>query len=188
MSHLPLVVAGPLRRTAVNSVAAGGLRLAVLVWLVLSQFPLPVLHSHETLRDSVLTAHLARHHQIDAAVAAQHTVDCNAAVFEVYECQELHWHLFLPSDFLARGTDEMNGPHSASFSPLGIWGEDGDSVVDHDSAIVWSLLHAYALNRWVVVGNPDVAVPPSPDSLPSHSFTQTYLDVPLCTLVCVMRT
>jgi len=183
MSHRALPAAGPLHRAAVKSVAARGLRLAVLVWLVLSQFPMPVVHSHETLRDSSLTSHLARHHQICAPMSSPDSPSLINCV-----TQDLHWHLFLPCDFLARCADEMNGPHSASFSPLGLWGDDGDSVVDLDSASVWSSLHADAMRYWIAVSNPEVAVPPPSETLPCHSFTQTYLNVPLCTLVCVMRT
>ncbi|WP_372722104.1 hypothetical protein [Novipirellula sp.] len=183
MSHLALPAAGPLHHVAVKSVAVRGLRLAVLVWLVLSQFPMPVVHSHETLRDSSLISHLARHHQISDPISPLDSPSLSDRA-----SQDLHWHLFLPSDFLARCADEMNGPHSASFSPLGLWGDDGDSVVDLDSASVWSSLHADAMSHWVAVRNPGVVVPPASETLPSHSFTQTYLNVPLCTLVCVMRT
>ncbi len=183
MSHLTLPAVGPLRCAAVNSVAARGLRLAVLVWLVLSQFPMPVVHSHETLRDSSLTSHLARHHQNCDPMSVQDSPSLSDRM-----SQDLHWHLFLPCDCLARCTDEMDGPHSSSFSPLGLWGDDGDSVVDLDSASVWSSLHADSMNHWVAVCNYDVAMSPQSETLPSHSFTQTYLNVPLCTLVCVLRT
>ncbi|WP_345682181.1 hypothetical protein [Novipirellula caenicola] len=166
-----------------NSAAVRGLRLAVLGWMVLSQFPMPVVHSHNTLRDSSLTLHLARHHQNSVPLQRPSSPSlCDRM------CQDLHWHLFLPCDFLARCSDEMNGPHSGSFSPMGLWGDDGDSTVDGDSADEWSSLHSDALSHWVAVCNSEVAIPPQGETLPSHSFTQTYLGVPLCTLVCVLRT
>ncbi|TWU24026.1 hypothetical protein Pla52o_19490 [Novipirellula galeiformis] len=188
MAHLPAPVDVRSSRLTLHcvagrrSISSRCLRIAALVWLLLAQFPLPVAHSHEAMGGNSLNTHLARHHQVG---------DCVRDVRLLSEGEQnggVHWHWFMPCDFPVPTEDSSDLPHSAAFSPLGIWGNQGDSTLEDDVACLWDVLHLDARNCWFALEFPVCIAPSLSDSMPRHSFTQTYLDVPLCTLVCVSRT
>ena len=143
--------------------------LWVLVWICLSQFPIPVAHSHDDIAhgDSCLASHIESKHSTG-------TDETNC----------LHWHLMMPWE-TGDHEDEKAPTHHPS--PLGLWGAEGNVLLQCQTLIDRPLL---ALDSFV----PDCCHTPAQatgvrwrtSALPaSVNFTQTYRGVPLRTLICV---
>jgi hypothetical protein len=141
--------------------------VGVFVWICLSQFPIPVAHSHQAIAvdDVRLASHIdLKHH------AGNEEID------------HLHWHLLMPWEIAGEGDEDERSHHS----PLGLWGAEGSSLPHSETAV-----DAPTVPRlWTVYTFDDRSCPryPSPQARligTPASFLQTYAGVPLCTLVCV---
>lgn len=143
--------------------------LWVLVWICLSQFPLPVAHAHADFaaNDSQLASHIESKHP-----SGEDDTSC------------LHWHLVMPWE-TGEHEDEDKPTHHPS--PLGLWGAEGN-VLPHSQSITVPPLTTL---EWVAFDSRDTWAQnlglPGGERVPAKAanFTQTYLGVPLCTLVCV---
>jgi hypothetical protein len=143
--------------------------LWVLVWICLSQFPIPLAHAHADIApdDSRLASHIESKHSNGHDLT-----------------ESLHWHLVMPWE---TGDEEGEETPTHHPSPLGLWGAQGNVLPQAETITDFPLI---ALD-WVAFDSGDPAMQATGsrwDTSPrpaSMNFTQTYLGVPLCTLVCV---
>lgn len=143
--------------------------ICVLVWICLSQFPLPVAHAHasDAHHDSELASHIQRKHS-----AGHDDSFC------------LHWHLIMPWE-AGDAEDEDTPTHHPS--PLGLWGAEGNvlpqsaTIADFPPVTLeWIVCDSGDISRQSAASCWDTSALPA-----SVNFTQTYLGVSLCALVCV---
>lgn len=180
-------------------------RLACLVWLVVCQFPLPVVHSHESLVSLdplALRSHLQCHHadQVDCAQCDEH---------------ELHWHWLLPSELTWHSNGGENARLPMGNGLMGVWSGGlqsalqsshvhdlgSDTTGAHNEASVGTvprdviadeLLHltspslpAQYLNIELRLGLRDSKCIADDGSIRARSFAQSYLGISLADLVSV---
>ncbi len=135
----------------------------------MSQFPIPFAHAHEDVapENSRLASHIESKH-------------CNG--HDETAC--LHWHLVMPWETGDQEAEETPTHHP---SPLGLWGAEGNVLPQSETITARPLI----AQEWVICDSGDTSTQATgsrrdasarPASL---NFTQTYLGVPLCTLVCV---
>ena len=143
--------------------------LWVLVWICLSQFPIPVAHSHDDIArdDSRLASHIRSKH-----ATGNDETTC------------LHWHLVMPWE---TGDQQDEDPPTHHPSPLGLWGAEGNvllpsqPIADHPLIALESFVPDCGDSSTQATGvRCGTSAHPA-----SVNFMQTYLGVPLRTLVCV---
>jgi hypothetical protein len=141
----------------------------VLVWICLSQFPIPLAHAHAAVApdDSRLASH----------IESKHTTGHD-------ETACLHWHLVMPWETGDQEDEETPTHHP---SPLGLWGAEGNvlpqsqTITDHPLiTLEWVACDSGETSTSLTGSRWGTSACPA-----SVNFTQTYLGVPLCTLVCV---
>ena len=152
----------------------------VLVWIFMSQLPLPIAHSHATAAsgDLELAAHLVTHH------AGYQDSSCQDAGCD--QTEHLHWHLVFPW----QGGDDSSDEHHQS-SPLGIWGSNQSCIASGNAG---------SAPREIETDIPTVMsfgqIIPSGDliarafyqsSSGSAEFLATYAGVRPCALLCIAR-
>ncbi len=148
-----------------------GLRFCVLVWVLLSQFPLPLVHAHadDEPDSSRLIVHLREHHTGQLHHVAPHG---------------LHWHLIVPWDS-TEGGDQAR----AESSPLGLWGAKVPAIPQVQAGLVCSWeaasVSAIASDAISLMALPVVATR-GIDAYPC-GFIQTYAGVPWCALLGVAQ-
>ncbi len=148
------------------------LRLCVFIWVVFSQFPIPLVHAHgfDVLAQPWLTEHL-RH---DHGSAINDGVDD-------HQSAPLHWHLLLPWD----NPTEEQSDDAPNSSPLGMWGADGFATLDRSQSEFTGrslgLIQVAICDRSVIA----LARPHRPAAANSctTAFWQSFIGVPVCALL-----
>ncbi len=169
-------------------------RCFALAWLLVCQFPIPIAHSHEQLAHqdpSGLVAHLKTHHDRTC-----HLAECDA------KCDDdVHWHLVLPWDAAGVSKSEQTPtgfPINAGFPVnagcvLGLWGgvqldlaglpPDCELRSNLNACLCWALIAPNVLVEVLPSAGPQAQLY---GGLPhAHAFTQSYMGVSLCELICV---
>lgn len=137
----------------------------ILLWVCLSQFPIPVMHSH---------ADAAEDHRLGAHLDLKHACD-------EWDTECLHWHLLMPWDVAGDGEEESRQPAS---SPLGVWGAEGTVMIQ--SALVDDGIPVSLDVPFDVVSECSHALRVRP-YVPAGNFLKTYSGVPVCALLCVSQ-
>lgn len=158
-------------------------RLLLLLWMIACQFPLPVVHSHETLRSTHASFrhHLRIHH-------SNHEI----------QPLGLHLHWMMPGELTAdaslacNGTDAGHCPlhRNAESTPgvIGWWtASDMATSVSDDSVPDTFIVHSIAplqldgivTEHYLPTRISDVRTP--------QSFAASFLSVPACALLCTSQ-
>jgi hypothetical protein len=155
------------RRSIARGGPRPGLRYLVLIWILLSQFPLPLVHAHTSnvsARASLLE-HLSHYH----AHPPHHLAHLG-----------LHWHLISPWD-----TADTHHPSGSESSALGLWGAKVPAIPQAQASLRDCLDHVgFCESVWqpLVPCCSQHAMDPRIQSCPSD-FLQTFSGVPWCALV-----
>jgi hypothetical protein len=181
------------------------LRCWCLAWLIFCQFPVPIVHSHDSLAvldPAVLRCHLQYHHADLCVLAPGDCKQCGGT--------DLHWHWLLPSELTWRSVDGEPAPLPVP-NCLGVWGgvdstheqfspthdiaadvvggSGGLQLPGQEFGSSWNELSAALPPLWLSVellwqqlaGLATSEV----DDAPCTSFAQSYRGVSVTDLVCV---
>lgn len=148
------------------------IRFCVVLWVVCSQFPIPLAHVHgfDATGESWLVDHLRQHHDEKLVTGDDHD-----------ETALLHWHLLLPWD--KDGHDDFDEVPSSS--PLGMWGADGFATVDRpdcdDDVMTLEFVKLTSMDVWKLAFA-SARIEMKSDTYHS-GFVQTYGEIPLFVLL-----
>ena len=144
-----------------------GVRCCVSVWLVLCQFPLPVVHAHpaDAVDQLSLASHLDRHHRADP-----------------HDTEQWHWHLMMPWELGPEQNGEDSG--SSNLAPSRIWAPRDELTAQLGHTFEW--YPECAISRFVArLATVIHAVDSDAHLDRPPGFLSTYDGVSLVALVCV---
>ncbi len=151
-----------------------------LIWLILAQFPVPCVHSHDDLANDNPVAYerhlrLFHHDGLNQLAGWQ-----GASAASCEHDQDFHWHYVLPWELGMHESDGLVRPTSASI--FGMWLSQNAATMASSSALLFACEPGrQPCHELFAV----LACRESRRLLMSNSFAQSYVGVSLQELVCV---